>query len=43
MYQMLFLRVCIHIDMPVVLMIILVIRTPFLEGAGDGIEFYIGV
>lgn len=23
-------------------MIILVIRTPFLEGAGDGIEFYIG-
>mmetsp|Transcript_11669 Transcript_11669/g.23719 ORF Transcript_11669/g.23719 Transcript_11669/m.23719 type:complete len:598 (-) Transcript_11669:140-1933(-) len=28
--------------MPVVLMIILVIRTPFLEGAGDGIEFYIG-
>jgi len=28
--------------MPVVLMLILVIRTPFLEGAGDGIEFYIG-
>lgn len=28
--------------MPVVLMIILVIRTPFLKGAGDGIEFYIG-
>ena len=28
--------------MPVVLMIILVIRTPFLEGASDGIEFYIG-
>ena len=23
-------------------MIVLVIRTPFLEGAGDGIEFYIG-
>ena len=28
--------------MPVVLMLILVIRTPFLDGAGDGIEFYIG-
>lgn len=28
--------------MPVVLMIILVIRTPFLEGSGDGIDFYIG-
>lgn len=28
--------------MPVILMLILVIRTPFLEGAGDGIQFYIG-
>jgi SNF family Na+-dependent transporter len=27
---------------PVILMLILVIRSPFLEGAGDGIDFYIG-